>query len=73
MDVKKLHYSLGLHEYNRVMGCKNGKHTWDPFQVTNKETNEVKRFKRDLLLSKYKRFEIQPKETIYDMFTRFNY
>ena len=71
MAVKLLHCGLGPHEHNRVMGCKNAKEIWDLLQVTHEGTNEVKRSKIDLLMSKYERFEMQPKESIQEMLTRF--
>ncbi|XP_021759476.1 uncharacterized protein LOC110724344 [Chenopodium quinoa] len=69
--VKLLHCGLGPHEHNKVMGCKNAKQIWDLLQVTHKGTNEVNRSKIDLLMSKYERFEMNPKESIQEMFTRF--
>ena len=71
MAVKILHCGLGPHEHNRVMGCKSAKQIWDLLQITHEGTNEVKRSKIDLLMSKYERFEMQPRETIQEMFTRF--
>ena len=69
--VKILHCGLGPHEHNRIMGCKSAKQIWDLLQVTHEGTNEVKRSKIDLLMSKYERFEMLHKESIQDMFTRF--
>lgn len=40
-------------------------------QITHEGTNEVKRSKIDLLMSKYERFEMLPRESIQDMLTRF--
>ncbi|XP_021732310.1 uncharacterized protein LOC110699127 [Chenopodium quinoa] len=54
------------------MGCKSAKQIWDLLQVTHEGTNEVKCSKIDLLMSRYERFEMQSKETIEEMFTRFN-
>ncbi|XP_021747445.1 uncharacterized protein LOC110713294 [Chenopodium quinoa] len=71
LAVKLLHCGLGPNEYNRVMGCKNAKEIWDLLQVTHEGTNEVKLSKIDLLMSKYERFEMQPKESIQEMLTRF--
>src|SRR6187397_901802 len=71
LAVKLLHCGLGPHEHNRVMGCKNAKEIWDLLQVTHEGTNELKRSKIDLLMSKYERFEMQPKESIQEMLTRF--
>ena len=69
--VKLLHCGLGPHEHNRVMGCKSAKQIWDLLEITHEGTSEVKRSKIDLLMSKYERFEMMPKETIQDMLTRF--
>ncbi|XP_021750214.1 uncharacterized protein LOC110715901 [Chenopodium quinoa] len=71
LAVKLLHCGLGPNEHNRVMGCKNAKEIWDLLQVTHEGTNEVKHSKIDLLMSKYERFEMQPKESIQEMLTRF--
>ncbi|XP_021754301.1 uncharacterized protein LOC110719605 [Chenopodium quinoa] len=71
LAVKLLHCGLGPNEHNRVMGCKNAKEIWDLLQVTHEGTNEVKRSKINLLMSKYERFEMQPKESIQEMLTRF--
>ncbi|XP_021747150.1 uncharacterized protein LOC110713000 [Chenopodium quinoa] len=73
LAIKYLHCGLGPHEHNRIMGCKSAKQIWDLLQVTHEGTNEVKRSKIDLLMSRYERFEMQSKETIEEMFTRFNY
>ena len=54
------------------MGCKSAKQIWDLLEVTHEGTNEVKRSKIDLLMSRYERFEMQSKESIEEMFTRFN-
>ncbi|XP_021759157.1 uncharacterized protein LOC110724067 [Chenopodium quinoa] len=72
LAIKYLHYGLGPHEHNRIMGCKSSKQIWDLLQVTHEGTNEVKCSKIDLLISRYERFEMQSKETIEEMFTRFN-
>ena len=71
LAVQLFQCGLGPHEHNRVMGCKNGKKIWDLLQITHESTNEVKRSKIDLLMSKYERFEMIPKETIQEMLTHF--
>ena len=40
-------------------------------EVTHEGTSEVKRSKIDLLMSKYERFVMEPRENIQEMFTRF--
>ncbi|XP_021753741.1 uncharacterized protein LOC110719144 [Chenopodium quinoa] len=72
LAIKYLHCGLGPHEHNRIMGCKSAKQIWDLLEVTHEGTNEVKRSKIDLLMSRYERFEMQSEETIEEMFTRFN-
>ncbi|XP_021761441.1 uncharacterized protein LOC110726298 [Chenopodium quinoa] len=72
LAIKLLHCGLGPHENNIIMGCKSAKKIWDLLEVTYEGTNEVKRSKIDLLMSKYERFEMLPKETIEEMFTRYN-
>ena len=53
------------------MGFKSAKQIWDLLEVTNERTSEVKRSKIDLLMSKYERFIMEPRESIQEMFTRF--
>ena len=53
------------------MGCKTAKQIWDLLAVTYEGTNEVKRSKIDLLMSKYERFVVEPRESIQEMFTRY--
>ena len=53
------------------MGYKSAKPIWDLLEVTHEGTSEVKRFKIDLLMSKYERFVMEPRESIQEMFTRF--
>ena len=53
------------------MGCKTTKQIWVLLEVTHEGTSEVKRSKIDLLISKYERFVMEPRENIQEMFTRF--
>ena len=53
------------------MGCKSAKQISDLLEVTHEGTSEVKRSKINLLMSKYERFEMEPRESIQEMFTRF--
>ncbi|CAO2837831.1 unnamed protein product, partial [Amaranthus hypochondriacus] len=71
LAIKLLHCGLGPNEHNRIMGCKSAKQIWDLLEVTHEGTSEVKRSKIDLLMSKYERFVMEPKESIQEMFTRF--
>ena len=71
LAIKILHCGLGPNEHNKIMCCKSSKQIWDLLEVTHEGTNEVKRLKIDLLMSKYERFGIKPRENIQDIFTRF--
>ena len=69
--IKLLHYGLGPNEHNRIMGCKSAKKILDLLEVTHEGTSKVKCSNRDLLMSKYERFVIEPRESIQEMFIRF--
>ncbi|KMT03682.1 hypothetical protein BVRB_8g190190 [Beta vulgaris subsp. vulgaris] len=69
---KILHYGLGPHEHNRIIGCKSTKQMWELLQVTHQGTNEVKRSKIDMLMHKYELFQMKPKESVQEMLTRFS-
>ena len=71
LAIKLLHYGLGPNKHYRIMGCKTTKQIWDLLKVTHEGTSEVKRSKIDLLISKYERFVMEPRENIQEMFTRF--
>ena len=51
------------------MECKSAKQIWDLLAVTHEGTSEVKRSKIDLLMSKYERFVMKPRENIQEMLT----
>ena len=38
MAKKLLHYVLGTHEHNIVMGCKTAKQMWELLQITSEKT-----------------------------------
>ena len=69
--IKLLYCGLGSNEHNRIMGCRSAKHIWDLLAVTHEGTSEFKRSKINLLMSKYERFVMEPRESIQEMFTRF--
>ena len=71
LAIKLLHCGLGPNEHNRIMGCKTAKQIWDLLEVTHEGTSKVKRSKIDLLMSRYERFLMEPRENIQEMFTRF--
>ena len=69
LAINLFHCGLGPNEHNRIMGCKSAKQIRNLLEVTNEGTSEVKRFKIVLLMSKYERFEIEPRESIQERFT----
>ena len=71
LAIKLLHSGFGSNEHNRNMGCESAKQIWDLLEVTHEGTSEVKHSKIDLLMSKYKWFVMEPRESIQEMFTRF--
>ena len=71
LAIKLLHSGFGSNEHNRNMGCKSAKQIWDLLEVTHEGTSEVKRSKIDLLMPKYERFVMEPRESIQEMFTMF--
>ena len=71
LAIKLFHCGHGPNEHNRIMGCKSDKQILDLLEVSHEGTSEVKRSKIDLLMSKYERFVMEPRESIEEMFTRF--
>ena len=64
LSIKLLHCGLGPNEHNHIMGCKSAKKIWELLAVTHEGTSEMKRSNIDLLMSKYERFVMQPRESI---------
>ena len=71
LAIKLLHYDFGPNEHNCIMGYKSPNQIWNLMEVTHEGTSEVKRSKIDLLMSKYERVVMEPRESIQEMFTRF--
>ena len=68
LAIKLHHYSLGSNEQNWIIGCKSAKQIRDLLEVTQEGTSEVKRFKIDLLMSKYEWFVMKPRKDPRDVY-----
>jgi len=70
---KLLHFDLGLDEYTRILECESAKDIWEAVQVAHEGTNQVKQSRIELLMRKYKLFEMGDHEMVMDMYTRFTH
>jgi len=70
---KLLHFRLGPDEYTRTSECESVKKIWNALRVAHEGTNQVKQSRIVLLMRKYELFEMNDKETVMDMYTRFTY
>jgi len=70
---KLLYFGLRPDEYTRISECESTKDIWNALQVAHEGTNQVKQSRIELLVRKYKLFEISDKETIMDMYTQFTH
>jgi len=64
-----LYFGLGFDEYTRISECESAKEIWDALQVAHEGTNQVKQSRIELLMRKYKLFEMDDKETVMEMYT----
>ncbi|MQM01708.1 hypothetical protein Taro_034460 [Colocasia esculenta] len=63
--------ALSKKEFNRVSACKSAMEMWKKLRITYKGTDKVKETRIDILVTQYERFQIQPCESITQMFSRF--
>jgi len=68
---KLLYFGLGPDEYTCISEYESAKDMWDALQVAHGGTNQVKQSRVELLMSKFKLFEMGDSETMMDMYTRF--
>jgi len=73
MVQKLLYFGLGLDEYTRISEYESARETWSALSVAHEGTNQVKQSRIELLMRKYKLFEMSDKETVIDMYTRFTH
>jgi len=70
---KVLYFGLGPEEYTRISECESARDIWNALRVAHEGTNQVKQSRIELLVRKYELFEMNEKETVMEMFTRFTH
>jgi len=70
---KLLYFGLGPDEYTHISECESIKEIWNALQIAHEGTNQVKQSRIELLVGKYKLFEMSNKETVIDMYTQFTH
>ncbi|MQL91035.1 hypothetical protein Taro_023640 [Colocasia esculenta] len=63
--------ALSKKEFNHVSACKSAMEMWEKLRITYEGTNKVKETRIDILVTQYERFQMQPDESITQMFSRF--
>ncbi|KAL8090009.1 hypothetical protein AgCh_039463 [Apium graveolens] len=58
--------------YNNIVNCDTAKQIWEKIKILCAGTEEVKSNQRRILISQYEGFMAKPKESITDVFKRFN-
>ncbi|PKA66483.1 Retrovirus-related Pol polyprotein from transposon TNT 1-94 [Apostasia shenzhenica] len=74
LNAKALnHLQCGLSpsEFNRICNLSTAYEVWSKLELTYEGTNQVKESKINMLIHDYELFEMNPDESIKDMFTRF--
>ncbi|MQM23012.1 hypothetical protein Taro_056073 [Colocasia esculenta] len=63
--------ALSKKEFNHVSACKSAMEMWQKLRITYEGTDKVKETRIDILVTQYERFQMQPGESITQMFSRF--
>ncbi|MQL96691.1 hypothetical protein Taro_029373 [Colocasia esculenta] len=58
-------------EFNRISACKSAMEMWEKLRITYEGTDNVKETRIDILVTQYERFQMQPGESITQMFSIF--
>ena len=58
--------------YNNIINCDTAKQIWEKIEILCEGTEEVRSNQRQILVSQYETFMAKPKESITDVFERFN-
>ncbi|MQM21703.1 hypothetical protein Taro_054748 [Colocasia esculenta] len=66
-----LYCAISMKEFNCVSACNTAKEIWDKLPLTHEGTSMVKETKVDILISKYEKFKMAPRETISKLYGRF--
>ena len=67
--MNTLYCALSISEFNRISSCQNARDMWHVLAVTDKNINQVKEFKIDMLVHQYELFKMFPNESITSRFT----
>ncbi|MQL86234.1 hypothetical protein Taro_018764 [Colocasia esculenta] len=65
--------ALSKKEFNRISACKSDMEMWEKLRITYEGTDKVKETRIDILVAQYERFQMQPGESITQMYNRFTY
>ncbi|MQM02928.1 hypothetical protein Taro_035698 [Colocasia esculenta] len=63
--------ALSKKEFNRISACKSVMEIWEKLRLTYKGTDKVRETRIDILVTQYKRFQMQSGESITQMYSRF--
>ncbi|MQL76298.1 hypothetical protein Taro_008682 [Colocasia esculenta] len=63
--------ALTKQEFNRVSSCKTTKNMWETIKLTYEGTNKVKETRIDILVTQYEKFQMEPGESISQMYNDF--
>ncbi|MQL86587.1 hypothetical protein Taro_019120 [Colocasia esculenta] len=63
--------ALSKKEFNHISACKSAMEMWEKLRITYEGTDKVKETRIDILVTQYERFQMQPGESITQMYNRF--
>ncbi|MQM17910.1 hypothetical protein Taro_050894 [Colocasia esculenta] len=63
--------ALSKKEFNIISACKSAMEMWEKLRITYEGTYKVKETRIDILVAQYERFQMQPGESITQMYSRF--
>ena len=66
-----LHCAIDRNEFNHVWQCKSDKESWRLLEITHEGTNQVKKFRINILVHDYELFYMKDFGYIVEMFSRF--
>ncbi|MQM20656.1 hypothetical protein Taro_053679 [Colocasia esculenta] len=63
--------ALSKKEFNYISACMSAMEMWEKLRITYEGTDKVKETRIDILVTQYERLQMQPGETITQMYSRF--
>ncbi|MQL91501.1 hypothetical protein Taro_024119, partial [Colocasia esculenta] len=66
-----LYCALSKKEFNRISVCKSVMEIWEKLRITYEGIDKVKETMIDILVAQYEKFQMQPGESITQMYNRF--